>query len=72
MAILFVPKFHRGKGIGKALIKEAEVIAQKLQIDQLHLFTRLSDPKIYASLGWNMVGKEEYRGGIVCVMEKVF
>jgi predicted N-acetyltransferase YhbS len=65
LSYLLVPESHRGKGIGKALIKEVEVVAQKLKIDQLHSFTRLTDPKIYTCLGWNKVGKEQYRGDSV-------
>ena len=69
LSYLLVPESYRRKGIGKALIKEAGVVAQKLKIDQLHLFTRLTDPKIYTSLGWEKVGNEEYRGGRVIIME---
>ncbi|TAK75863.1 MAG: GNAT family N-acetyltransferase, partial [Gammaproteobacteria bacterium] len=46
LSYLVVPESHRGKGIAKELIKQAEKIAKKLGIDELHLFTRLDDPKL--------------------------
>lgn len=71
LSYLVVPKEHRGRGIAKALIKKSEEIAQELGINELHLFTRLEDPKLYANLEWEMAGRENYRGGMVSVMQKM-
>ncbi len=70
LSYLLVPPEYRGKGIAKALLKTAESVAFKLNIEILHLFTRLENPSLYVDIGWEIVGREEYRGGVVSVMKK--
>lgn len=71
LSYLVVPESHRGKGIAKVLVAEAESIAKSLGISELHLFTRLQKPKLYIDMGWRLVGTEDYRGGRVTIMNKI-
>jgi GNAT superfamily N-acetyltransferase len=72
LSYLLVPPSHRGKGIAKSLLKAAEDVAIVLNIGTLHLFTRLENPLLYIGAGWDVVGREEYRGGMVSTMKKNF
>ncbi|MBV9576671.1 MAG: GNAT family N-acetyltransferase [Gammaproteobacteria bacterium] len=70
LSYLYVPALHRGKGIAKTLVRQAELIATGLGISELHLFTRMEKPKLYIDIGWKLVGTENYRGGHVTIMSK--
>ncbi|EKD75159.1 MAG: acetyltransferase, GNAT family [uncultured bacterium] len=70
LSYLVVPKTQRGKGYGKALLQGALKVAEELKLPELHLFTRLPDPRLYQSVGFTVCGKETYRSGEVTVMGK--
>lgn len=70
LSYLYVPESHRGKGIAKALVAQAEFIAKDLGLSELHLFTRLEKPKLYIDMGWRLTDTEDYRGGRVTIMNK--
>lgn len=71
VSYLVVSEIRRGKGIAKALVCAAEEEASQQGIEELHLFTRLTDPKLYTNLGWQLSGKEEYHGGSVSIFRKI-
>jgi ribosomal protein S18 acetylase RimI-like enzyme len=71
ISYLVVLEAYRGRGIAKELMQQVELTAQVLGIENLHLFTRLENPKLYTGLGWRKIGREFYRGGLVTVMNKI-
>ncbi len=70
LSYLVVAKSHRGKGIAKMLLQEADAVAKSLNIEELHLFTRLSDTRLYSNSGWKQIATENYRDGEVYIMQK--
>lgn len=69
LASLYVEKTHRRQGIGAKLVAAIESEAARLGVKKLYLFTPDSEI-FYASLGWTVTERLEYRGCFVSVMKK--
>ncbi|MES2309979.1 MAG: GNAT family N-acetyltransferase [Verrucomicrobiota bacterium] len=67
---LVVDSAYQKQGIGRQLIDTIKNKAKELGFRKLYLFA--FDPTIpdyYASLGWNKIGMDEYKGHPVTLME---
>ena len=58
---LFVVPGHRGRGIGRRLVSQAESIARDSGVGMLFLITETMGP-VYEREGWHCIGEEPYRG----------
>lgn len=61
---------HRGKGIGKKLLKEAEKYARKWGKNGIWLDCRLDRQKFYENSKYSLVGTYKHKGKERIVMEK--
>ena len=63
------PKYQK-QGIGKMLIDATLKKAKKLEFEKLYLFAfDPTIPEYYASLGWNVIGVDQFKDYPVTVME---
>lgn len=69
LAGLVVSPYHRGRGIGTALISRAIAEAKVLGIATLHLYASTRE-EFYSRLGWGAVNRVSYRGVSVTVMSR--
>ena len=68
---VFVPEKHRGRKIGRKLVKHATDIAKSQGVDILYLQTEKLDGGLYKKLGWKPIEQVNYRGKTVLVMKKI-
>lgn len=69
LASVFVAPEHRGKGVGKALIRRVEEEAKSRGFASMYLFTT-DRASFYEALQWEKVAEETYRGERVTVMRR--
>lgn len=67
MASVFVAPEHRRKGIGSELVKHVVAEAKHAGYKTLYLFTP-DQQALYASLGWQELQNDNYRGSDVTIM----
>ena len=67
LASVYVTPEHRSQGIGTALVQRVVKEAVELGIETLYLFTPDREG-FYASLGWSVVERTEYREQKVVIM----
>ena len=67
LASVYVTPEHRSRGIGTALVQRVIEEAVGLSVETLYLFTPDREG-FYASLGWSVVERTEYRGQKVVIM----
>jgi len=67
LANVYVTPEHRSRGIGTALVQRVIEEAVELSVETLYLFTPDREG-FYASLGWSVVERTEYRGQQVVIM----
>lgn len=67
---LLVDEAWRGKGVGAALLKEAEATAAKLGYPTLYLSCEPKVEHFYAQLGWNLMLRKLSCGDEVALMNK--
>lgn len=68
VASVFVAPEHRRKGIGSSLVKHVVGEAKREGYSSLYLFTP-DQQALYASLGWQEVQLDQYRGSEVTIMK---
>lgn len=69
LASLYVVPAHRGRGLGRSLVRAAEEEARSLGITRLYLYTPEHEG-FYAALGWERFAQCDYRGEAVTVMRR--
>lgn len=69
LASVYVTPAARGRGIASALVGAVEVMAARLGIERLYLFTP-DQQRLYARLGWRKLERTAYRGEEIQVMDK--
>ncbi len=69
LASLYVVPAHRGRGLGRTLVRAAEEEARSLGITTLYLYTPEHE-SFYAALGWERFEQCEYRAVPVTVMRR--
>jgi GNAT superfamily N-acetyltransferase len=69
LASLYVVPAHRGRGLGRVLVRAAEEEARSLGITELFLYTPEHED-FYAALGWERVEECEYRTTPVTIMRR--
>jgi GNAT superfamily N-acetyltransferase len=68
---LVIDKDYQGQGIGKTLLGSALNKAKSLGIEKIYLFILNHDLiGYYASLGWDIVGLDVFKGQSVMIMKK--
>jgi GNAT superfamily N-acetyltransferase len=67
LASMYVTPEHRSRGIGTALVQRVLEEAVELSVETLYLFTPDREG-FFASLGWSVVERTEYRGQQVVIM----
>ena len=60
LAGVFVPREHRGRGIGAALVERVVQEARSLEVPRLYLYTPGAGA-LYLRLGWSVVERTFYR-----------
>jgi GNAT superfamily N-acetyltransferase len=68
LSSVYVAKAHRGQGIGSRLVESVVKEAEINDAAILYLFTPNRE-SFYARLGWQLFGREEYRGQQVVLMK---
>lgn len=69
LASVFVAPEHRGKGVGRALVRRVEEEAAAREFERLYLFTT-GQSLFYEKMHWDRVVEERYRGETVTVMRR--
>lgn len=69
MASLYVLPAHRGRGLGRALVRLALEEARAFGVEMLHLYTP-HHQDYYRALGWEYVEECRLRGQIVTLMRR--
>ncbi len=67
LAGVYVERAQRGRGVGSALVRHAMNAAHGMGVSRLYLYTNGSE-KLYASLGWESIGREPYEGRLTTLM----
>ena len=67
LARVYVTPEHRSRGVGTALVQRVLEETIELGVETLYLFTPDRE-EFYASLGWSVVERTEYRGQKVVIM----
>jgi N-acetylglutamate synthase-like GNAT family acetyltransferase len=67
LASVFVGKQYRRRGVGAELIRRIMAEAGKLKVSLLYLYTVHSE-RLYASLGWTVAERTNYREQPVVIM----
>lgn len=67
---LAVTEGYRGQGIARQLVDVVKLEARKFGFETLYLFAfDLTIPEYYKSLGWEVIGMDEFKGHPVTVMK---
>lgn len=67
IANVFIEPGHRGRGLGKVIIKEVMRQAKLNDLSRLYLFTE-DQMAFYQNLGWQIIRQHDYNGAEVSVM----
>ncbi len=71
LANIFLRPAHRGQGLGRALVQQLMLEAQRRGVPVLYLFTE-DQQSFYEKLGWQLHHRELYEGEWVSVMRCSF
>jgi GNAT superfamily N-acetyltransferase len=69
LASLYVLPSHRGRGLGRAMVRAAEEEASALGVAELYLYTPAHE-RFYLALGWETFDRCNYRETSVTIMRR--
>ncbi|MBX2843003.1 MAG: GNAT family N-acetyltransferase [Flammeovirgaceae bacterium] len=69
VALLYVAKDFRNRGLGKMLLEEIEECAKEQNLKKIYLYTFTAE-SLYKKCGWKVIERVLYKGHNTVVMEK--